>query len=122
MKKPVAVLCQFGSPIAAHYLNNDTIDDYMSAYLTQGLDGSILVNVQIFESDDRTVEYKQQVVSNRSSVFVFIITDLDADTIDNYINAKHEILKHLQQSINHETLVVKKHWRQMQDHYFVISI
>jgi len=120
--KSVAVLCQFGSPIAAHYLNNDAIDDYMSAYLVQNLAGSILVNIQVFDSDDRTVNYKQQVPSKRSGVFVFLLTQLDETTIENYKDSKHNVLKQLNDSINHEHLVVKKHWRELQDHYFVISI
>jgi len=122
MTKPVAVLCQFGSPIASHYLNDDVIDDYMSAYLSQGLEGSVLVNIQIFDSDDRTVEYKQQVASKRSRVFVFLLTHLEESMIAGYKEAKHETLKHVRESINYETLVVKKHWRELQDHYFTISI
>jgi len=122
MKKPVAVLCQFGSPIASHYLNNDTIDDYMSAYLTQGLEGSVLVSIQVFDNDDRTVDYKQQVASKRSRVFVFLLTQLEESIIAAYNEAKHETLKHVRESINYEALAVKKHWRELQDHYFIISI
>jgi len=122
MKKPVAVLCQFGSPIAAHYLSSDALEDYMAAYLVQGLEGSILVSIQVFDSDDRTVEYKQQVVSKRSSVFVFIMTELDETAITDYKASKHQILKHLQESVNHETLGVVKHWRELQDHYFIINL
>lgn len=122
MRKPVAVLCQFGSPIASHYVNTDVVDDYMAAYITQGLEGSILVNIQVFDSDDRTVNYQQQKASNRSRVFVFLLTHMDEITIENYKDAKFSILKDLQASINHETVVVKKHWRELQDHYFIISI
>jgi len=122
MKKPVAVLCQFGSPVAAHYLNDDAIDVYMSTYLTQGLEGSILLNIQVFDSDDRTVEYMQQVPSKRSRVFVFLMTELEETTIENYKETKHQILKELQQSVNYEFVGVSKHWRELQDHYFIVSI
>jgi len=119
--KRVAVLCQFGSPIAEHYNNPDAIDDFMFAYVSQNITGSILIDIQVYDAANKTVQYTQPVPSKRSRVFVFILTDLTDDEISGHKENKFKIIQHIVNSLNHSTFVVVKKWRELQDHYFIVS-